>query len=223
MHTSSQKLASVKNKINEIIRQKQLKTNPKIVVVTKTFPLNKIIPLIENGHIHFGENKIQEAEDKWADVKNRYHKIKLHMVGKLQSNKAKKAVKIFDYIHSLDSAKLASRIFQYEKELNKKTKLFIQVNLAKEKQKSGILLNDLNNFYYYCTKELLLNVIGLMCLPPIESNSHEYFNILKNTAENLHLKDLSMGMSSDFEQAILNGSTYLRLGTIILGERHLTN
>ena len=223
MHTSSQKLASVKNKINEIIRQKQLKTNPKIVVVTKTFPLNKIIPLIENGHIHFGENKIQEAEDKWADVKNRYHKIKLHMVGKLQSNKAKKAVKIFDYIHSLDNEKLASKIFQYEKELNKKTKLFIQVNLAKEKQKSGILLNDLNNFYYYCTKELLLNVIGLMCLPPIESNSHEYFNILKNTAENLHLKDLSMGMSSDFEQAILNGSTYLRLGTIILGERHLTN
>ena len=145
------------------------------------------------------------------------------MIGKLQSNKAKKAVKIFDYIHSLDNAKLASKISQFEKELNKKIKLFIQVNLAEESQKSGILLNDLNNFYSYCKKELLLNVIGLMCLPPIESNSQEYFKILKNTSEKLNLKDLSMGMSSDFEQAIVNGSTYLRLGTIILGQRNSAN
>ena len=219
MHTSLQKLTLVKNKVNEIIRQKQLKTNPKIIVVTKTFSLNKITPLIESGHIHFGENKVQEAESKWIDVKKRFSNLQLHMVGKLQTNKVKKAVKIFDYIHSLENAKLALKIFQHEKELNKKIKLFIQVNLADENQKSGILLNDLNNFYYYCTKELSLNVIGLMCLPPVESSSREYFKILKNVAEKLDLKDLSMGMSSDFEEAIMHGSTYLRLGTIILGER----
>ena len=145
------------------------------------------------------------------------------MIGKLQSNKAKKAVKIFDYIHSLDNAKLASKISQYEKELNKKIKLFIQVNLAEESQKSGVLLNELNNFYHYCVKEILLNVIGLMCLPPVQSNSKKYFKMLKNAAEKLNLKDLSMGMSADFEQAIENGSTYLRLGTIILGERNSNN
>ena len=221
MHASLQKLSLVKNKVNEIITQKQLKTKPQIIVVSKTFPLSKITPLIENGHMHFGENKIQEAEKKWSGVKDKYSKLKLHMIGKLQSNKAKKAVKIFDYIHSLDNSKLASKIFQYEKELNKKIKLFIQVNLADESQKSGILLNNLNNFYYYCKKELLLNVIGLMCLPPFESDSLEYFKMLKNTAKKLNLKDLSMGMSSDYEHAIINGSTYLRLGTKILGERNL--
>lgn len=221
MHTTLKKLTLVKNKVNEIIRQKQLKTNPKIIVVTKTFSLDKITPLIEDGHIHFGENKIQEAENKWGKIKIQFYNLKLHMVGKLQSNKAKKAVKIFDYIHSLDNIKLALKIFQYEKELNKKIKLFIQVNLAEERQKSGILLNDLNNFYHYCTNKLSLNVIGLMCLPPIESNSQEYFKILKSAAEKLNLKDLSMGMSADFEQAIVNGSTYLRLGTVILGERDL--
>ena len=219
MHTSLQKLTLVKIKVNEIIKQKQLKTNPTIIVVTKTFSLNQITPLIESGHIHFGENKIQEAESKWIDVKQQFSNLQLHMVGKLQTNKVKKAVKIFDYIHSLENSKLALKIFQHEKELNKKIKLFIQVNLADENQKSGILLNDLNNFYYYCTKELSLNVIGLMCLPPVESSSQEYFKILKNVAEKLDLKDLSMGMSSDFEEAIMHGSTYLRLGTIILGER----
>ena len=219
MHTSLQKLTLVKIKVNEIIKQKQLKTNPTIIVVTKTFSLNQITPLIESGHIHFGENKIQEAESKWIGVKKQFSNLQLHMVGKLQTNKVKKAVKIFDYIHSLENSKLALKIFQHEKELNKKIKLFIQVNLADENQKSGILLNDLNNFYYYCTKELSLNVIGLMCLPPVESSSQEYFKILKNVAEKLDLKDLSMGMSSDFEEAIVHGSTYLRLGTIILGER----
>jgi len=223
MHITLQKLTLVKNKINEIIVQKQLKTNPKIIVVTKTFSLNKITPLIEGGHTHFGENKIQEAENKWNQIKDKFNNLKLHMVGKLQSNKARKAVQLFDYIHSLDNTKLASKIFQYEKELNKKIGLFIQVNLAKEKQKSGILLNDLDNFYHYCTKELSLNVIGLMCLPPIESNSQKYFKILKNASEKINLKDLSMGMSSDFEQAVENGSTYLRLGTAILGERNSTN
>ena len=221
MHDSLQKLNLVKNKVNEIISQKQLKTKPQIIVVTKTFPLSKITPLIVNGHIHFGENKIQEAEKKWLGAKDKYSNLKLHMIGKLQSNKAKKAVKLFDYIHSLDSAKLATKISQYEKELNKKIKLFIQVNLAQEDKKSGIPLSDLDNFYNYCKKKLSLNVIGLMCLPPIDSDSHAYFKMLKNESEKLNIKDLSMGMSSDFEQAIISGSTYLRLGTKILGERNL--
>ena len=219
MHTSVERLNLVKNKIKEIINRKQLKTIPQIVAVTKTFSLNEITPLLETGHLHFGENKIQEAEGKWTDVKNKYKGLQLHMIGKLQSNKAKKAVKLFDYIHSLDNAKLALKLSQYEKELNRKMKLFIQVNIAEESHKSGILLNDLNSFYNYCTKELSLNVIGLMCLPPIISNSNEYFRILKKASENLNLEDLSMGMSADYEQAILNGSTYLRLGTAIFGER----
>ena len=220
MHATLEKLSRVKNKVNEIISKKQLKTKPKIVVVTKTFPLNKILPLLENGHIHYGENKIQEAENKWIDTKNRYKNLQLHMIGKLQTNKAKKAVKLFDYIHSLDNDRLALKLSHHEKELDKKVKLFIQVNLAEEPQKSGIMFNDLNNFYNYCTKDLSLNVIGLMCMPPVDSNSQEYFKKLKKAAEQLNLEDLSMGMSSDYEQAILSGSTYLRLGTIILGERN---
>ena len=222
MHTTLEKLSRVKNKVNEIISKKQLKTNPKIIVVTKTFPLNKIIPLLENGHIHYAENKIQEAENKWIDIKKRYKNLQLHMVGQLQTNKAKKAVKLFDYIHSLDNDRLALKLSHHEKELNKKVKLFIQVNLAEESRKSGIMFNELNNFYNYCTKDLSLNVIGLMCMPPVDSNSQEYFNKLKKAAVQLNLEDLSMGMSSDYEQAILNGSTYLRLGTIILGERNFS-
>jgi len=217
-----EKLNRVKNKVNEIINKKQLKTDPKIIVVTKTFPLNKIIPLLQNGHIHYAENKIQEAENKWINTKNRYKDLQLHMIGKLQTNKAKKAIKLFDYIHSLDNDKLALKLSHHEKELNKKVKLFIQVKLSEVDQKSGVQLNELNNFYNYCTNELSLNVIGLMCLPPIDSNAHEYFKILKKNAEKLNLKDLSMGMSSDFEQAISNGSTYLRLGTIILGKRNFS-
>ena len=220
MHTTLEKLSRVKNKVNEIISKKQLKTKPKIVVVTKTFPLNKILPLLESGHIHYGENKIQEAENKWIDTKNRYKNLQLHMIGKLQTNKAKKAVKLFNYIHSLDDDRLALKLSHHEKELNKKVKLFIQVNLADEPQKSGIMFNDLNNFYNYCTKDLSLNVIGLMCMPPVDSNSQEYFKKLKKAAKQLNLEDLSMGMSSDYEQAILSGSTYLRLGTTILGERN---
>ena len=220
MHTTLEKLHRVKIKVNEIINKKQLKTDPKIIVVTKTFPLNKIMPLLENGHVHYAENKIQEAENKWINIKNRYKDLQLHMVGPLQTNKAKKAVKLFDYIHSLDNDRLALKLSHHEKELDKKVKLFIQVNLAEESQKSGIMFNDLNNFYNYCTKDLSLNVIGLMCMPPVDSNSQEYFNKLKKAAVQLNLEDLSMGMSSDYEQAILNGSTYLRLGTIILGERN---
>ena len=219
MHICVQRLNFVKNKVKEIIDKKQLKTIPQIIAVTKSFPLNKITPLLEMGHIHFGENKIQEAESKWFDIKNKYKNLKLHMLGKLQSNKAKKAVKLFDYIHSLDNTKLATKLNQYEKELGKKNKIFIQVNIAEESQKSGILLNDLNRFYSFCTKELSLNVTGLMCIPPINTDSNKYFQILKKASEKLSLTDLSMGMSVDYDQAVLNGSTYLRLGTAIFGER----
>ena len=221
MHSSLEQLNLVKSKVNDIIDKKQLKIKPKIIVVTKTFSINNIIPLLESGHIHYGENKIQEAEEKWFETKNHFKNLKLHLIGKLQTNKAKKAVKLFDYIHSLDNAKLALKLFQYQKELNRNVKLFIQVNLASEQQKSGIMLNKLNEFYNYCTKELSLNIIGLMCLPPLDSNPEKYFKLLKKTAENLNLKELSMGMSADYEQAILNGSTYLRLGTLILGKRDL--
>ena len=220
MHKSLEQLNLVNNKVNDIINKKQLKTETKIIVVTKTFPLDKIIPLLKNGHIHYGENKIQEAEDKWNDAKNDYKNLKLHMIGKLQTNKVKRAVKLFDYIHSLDNDKLAVKLASCQKELSKKIKLFIQVNLGNEKQKSGVMLNELNRFYNFCTKELSLDIIGLMCLPPIDSNSEEYFKLLKKTAETLNLKELSMGMSSDFEQAVLNRSTYLRLGTLILGKRN---
>ena len=221
MHTCVQKFNAVKNKIKEIIDGKQLKTIPQIVAITKTFSLSKFTPLLEMGHIHYGENKIQEAESKWLNIKNKYNNIQLHMVGKLQSNKVKKAIKLFDYIHSLDSEKLVDKINQHEKELNKKTKLFIQVNLTATNEKSGISLNDLNGFYNYCTKELSLNIIGLMSMPPINSNSYKYFQTLKKNSDKLNLTDLSMGMSGDYEQAILNGSTYLRLGTAIFGERNI--
>ena len=219
MHSSVQRLKFVINKVKEVVDKKQLKTTPQIIAVTKSFPLNKVTPLLEIGHIHYGENKIQEAESKWINLKKKYKNIQLHMLGKLQSNKAKKAVKLFDYIHSLDNAKLATKLKQYEKELGIKTKLFIQVNIAGESQKSGILLNDIDRFYNFCTKELSLNIIGFMCLPPINSDSNKYFKILKKTTEKFNLTDLSMGMSADYDQAILNGSTYLRLGTAIFGER----
>ena len=221
MHSSLQKLTLVKNKVNEIINQKQLKTNPTIIVVSKTYSLEKVKSLIDNGHMHFGENKIQEAERKWSEIKNTNKNLMLHMVGNLQSNKAKKAVKLFNFIHSLDNEKLAMKIAHSEKELNKKTKLFVQVNLGDEKQKSGIALKELSDFCNYCIKDLLLNVIGLMCLPPINSNSEKYFKVLKEEAHKLNLKELSMGMSSDFENAVIHGSSYLRLGTAILGERQI--
>jgi len=219
MHDAIERLNSVKNEINEIIDKKQLKTSPEIIAVTKTFSLDKITPLLKSGHVHFGENKIQEAEAKWSNIREDYKNLQLHMLGKLQSNKAKKAVKLFDYIHSLDNFKLAKKIHLYEKELNKKIKLFIQVNIDDEKQKTGISLNNLESFFSYCTKELALNIIGLMCLPPIDSNSNEYFKILKNNSDKLKLNQLSMGMSADYNEAVLNGSTFLRLGTVIFGKR----
>ena len=219
MHINVQRLNLVKSNVREVFEKKQLKIFPQIIAVAKTFPFNEIEPLLKIGHLHFGENKIQEAESKWTGIKDKYKSLQLHMLGKLQTNKAKKAVKLFDYIHSLDNEKLAKKINDHEKELDKKVKLFIQVNLGMEEQKSGILLSDLVNFYNYCTKELSLNIIGLMCLPPFDSDSNKYFKTLKKSSEKLNLVDLSMGMSSDYEQAMLNGSTYLRLGTLIFGER----
>ena len=221
MHTSVQNLNSIKNKVKEILDGKQQKTIPHIIAVTKTFSLNQITPLLDVGHVHFGENKIQEAENKWVDIRSNYKHLQLHMIGKLQSNKAKKAVKLFDYIHSLDNQKLAEKLCKYEKELKKKIKFFIQINVAAESQKSGIMLEDLDDFYFYCSKDLSLNIIGLMCLPPSKSDSKKYFQLLKKNSEKFNLRELSMGMSSDYEDAIINGSTYLRLGTAIFGERNI--
>ena len=222
MHSALEQLNLIKNKVNDIINKKQLKTRTKIIVVTKTFSLNNITPLLQSGHNHYGENKIQEAEKKWSEVKKKYKNLQLHMIGKLQSNKAKKALQLFDYIHSLDNERLASKLSEYQKELKKNVKFFIQVNLANEKHKSGISLNELNHFYNFCIKKLSLNIIGLMCLPPMDSDAHEYFKLLKESAIKLNLNELSMGMSADFELAVLNGSTYLRLGTLIMGKRNFT-
>ena len=221
MHDSLKKLNLIENKISKITSSNQLKINPKIIAVSKTFTTNNITPLLEKGHIHFGENKIQEAENKWGELKKKYPSCKLHMIGNLQSNKAKKAVKLFDFIHSLDSEKLALKISQYEKELNKKVKIFIQVNVADEIQKSGISIKNLNNFYKYCSSDLSLDIIGLMCLPPINENPAKYFKILMMKSKELNLLDLSIGMSNDYESAILYGSTYLRLGTAIFGQREI--
>ena len=220
MHDSVKNLTIIRNKISKLVSEKQLKTNPEIIAVTKTFSLDKILPLIEIGHLHFGENKVNESLEKWSDVRTKYKNIKLHMIGSLQSNKVKKAVQIFDYLHSLDSDKLASKISKYENELGKKTKIFIQINIADESQKSGINLKEIHNFYNYCSKDLSLNIIGLMCLPPFGSNSIEYFKLLNDISKKINLKELSMGMSGDFENAVMHGATYLRLGTAILGKRN---
>ena len=186
MHKSVQNLNIIKNKANEIINRTQQKTNTEVIAISKTFKADKILPLLEAGHLHFGENKIQEAEEKWVDLKKKYTNIKLHLVGKLQSNKAKKAVMLFDYIHSLDNIKLATKINQYEKQLNKKTKIFIQVNVANENQKSGVLLNELDSFYNYCKKNLALNIIGLMVLPPLDDDPSKYFKILRDKSIELN-------------------------------------
>ena len=221
MHNSLNNLSLINNKISKVVTHNQLKFNPKVIAVTKTFPLDNIIPLLEKGHVHFGENKIQEAENKWSEIKKKYPNSLLHMLGNIQSNKAKKAIKLFDFIHSLDSEKLAIKINQYEKEYNKKVKIFIQVNIGEEDQKSGIPLENLNNFYNYCSNDLSINIIGLMCLPPINIDPTRYFKILKEKSKNLNLSELSMGMSNDYEKAILCGSTYIRLGTAIFGERKI--
>ena len=214
------KLISIKTKIKELLIEKQYKKNNiKIIAISKTFSMINIMPLIESGHIHYGENKIQEAENKWFEVKKKFSNIKLHMVGKLQTNKAKKAVQIFDFIHSVDNFKLAEKIDKFKKELDKKIDIFIQVNLGDEIQKSGIKINELNDFYNFCTKKLSLNVIGLMCIPPQTDHSIEYFKKLEELSKNLGLQELSMGMSNDYLDAIKAGATYVRLGSSIFGNR----
>ena len=219
MHKTIQNLIYIEELIKSTLNGSNNVKLPKIIAVSKTFKIDKILPLVEHGHIDYGENKVQEAVDKWTDIKSKNSNIKLHLIGKLQTNKVKSALKIFDYIHSLDSEKLAIKISSEQLKENKKPKLFIQVNIGNEEQKSGINLNDSKNFYHYCANELSLDVVGLMCLPPINSSSQEYFNILKKNAEALGLAELSMGMSSDYESAVLSGASYLRLGTAILGPR----
>ena len=193
--------------------------NLNIIAISKTFPINQIVPLIENGHIHFGENKVKEAVEKWTEIKNQFKGLKIHMVGRLQTNKVKNAVSLFDYIHSLDSIKLAEKISIEQIKLNKNLKLFIQVNLGDEHQKSGIDKKDLNEFFRKCTEELKLDIIGLMCIPPKDQEVRSYFRELADLNKSLGLKELSMGMSSDYLQAIDFGATFIRVGSKIFGDR----
>jgi len=190
-----------------------------IIAVSKTFTLEHIQPLINYGHTHFGENKVQEAITKWSDLKKQNTNLKLHMIGKLQSNKAKDAVGLFDYIHSLDNQKLADTLAKHQSGLNKKLEYFIQVNIGNETQKSGIPVVELDAFYNYCTKEINLKVIGLMVIPPINENTNKYFKSLYQLNNSLALKNLSMGMSADYIDAIKNGSTHVRVGSSIFGSR----
>ena len=190
-----------------------------IIAVSKTFTLEHIHPLIEHGHTHFGENKVQEAIAKWTHQKKINSNLKLHMIGKLQSNKAKDAVKIFDYIHSLDNQKLADALAKHQKNMNKSIKYFIQVNIANEAQKSGIPVNELDPFYNYCTREINLKIVGLMVIPPNDNNSEKYFKSLSELNKSLSLENLSMGMSADYKEAIKNGATFVIIGSSIFGLR----
>lgn len=194
-------------------------SNVKIIAVSKTFSYDFIKPLVDYGHDHFGENKVQEAQVKWAEVKKIKPNIKLHMIGKLQSNKVKEAIKLFDYIHSVDNSKLASLLSKYEMDINKKIKYFIQVNIGNEPQKSGITIKDLDNFFDYCTKDLKLNVIGLMAIPPNDGKEIFYFKNLMELNKSLELKELSLGMSGDFQEAIKYDATFVRIGSSIFGKR----
>ena len=191
----------------------------KIIAVSKTFSKDDILPLIDYGQIHFGENKVQEAKEKWPIIKKDYPNIKLHMIGKLQTNKVKFAVPLFDYIHSLDNVKLAKKIALEQKKINKDLKIFIQVNIANEKQKSGIVTAELKNFYNICINELGLNIIGLMCLPPNNDKNNYYFSEMRKLKLSLNLKELSMGMSTDYLNAVENEASYIRVGSKIFGSR----
>ena len=190
-----------------------------IIAVSKTFSLEYILPLINYGHEHFGENKVQEATSKWLEQKKNKKNLKLHMIGKLQSNKAKDAVQLFDYIHSLDNQKLADNLNKYQKNLNKRLKYFIQVNIGNEIQKSGIPVSELDAFYNYCLKETNLEIVGLMLLPPINSDTEKYFKSLNELGKSLELANLSMGMSADYNKAIKHGSNFVRVGSSIFGSR----
>ena len=218
MHQTIQNLLNIKSQIKSKVNElKYNNYNPKIIAVSKTFQINHIIPLIESGHTHFGENKVQEALEKWSEVKN--DNIKLHLVGKLQTNKVKLALKIFDFIHSLDNLKLAKKISEEQKKYPNKPKIFIQINIGNETQKSGVDKDNLNDFYEQC-QNLDLNIVGTMCLPPANLDPKVFFSEMKKINSNLNLKELSMGMSSDYMDAIEFNSTYLRIGSNIFGKRN---
>ena len=215
MSTIIERYDKIKLNISRINTPKQ----PNIIAVSKTFPLEHISPLINHGHIHFGENKVQEALVKWLETKRQNKNIKLHMIGKLQRNKAKDAVNLFDYIHSVDNQKLADALSKHQANLNKNLKYFIQVNIGNEIQKSGIRVNELDSFFNYCVKEVGLNIIGLMVIPPDDNNTIKYFKSMNELNNSLALKELSMGMSSDYIEAANHGATFLRIGSSIFGER----
>jgi pyridoxal phosphate enzyme (YggS family) len=215
MNTIVDRFEKIKLKILSLKADKPVK----IIAVSKTFNLDYIKPLIDHGHLHFGENKVQEALTKWSDQKKINQNLQLHMIGKLQSNKAKDAVKLFDYIHSVDNQKLADTLSKYQINLNRHLKYFIQVNIGNESQKSGIPVNDLDAFYNYCTNEINLKIIGLMVIPPIGQSVEKYFKSLNELNKTLALENLSMGMSADYVEAIKNGSTFVRLGSSIFGSR----
>ena len=219
MHKNIKNLIYIQNEIKSKIFEYKIKDyNPNIIAISKTFKIDHILPLIKYGHIHFGENKIQEAMDKWSEIKNENIQIKLHMVGKLQTNKVKFAIKIFDYIHSVDNIKLAKKISDEQKKNNKKPKIFIQINIGNELQKSGIRKKEIKFFYNYC-KELGLDVIGTMCLPPNDNKTEIYFSEMKKLNQGLGLNEISMGMSGDYLIALKYHSTFLRIGSKIFGQR----
>ena len=216
MHKTIKNLEDINRELKLEIKENSL---PIVIAVSKTFPDSEIVPLIEYGHNHFGENKVQEALNKWTNLKVKYPNIKLHLIGKLQTNKVKFAVNLFEFIHSVDNEKLAKKISEEQKKQNKKVKLFIQVNIGDEDQKSGVSKKGLKNLYDYC-KNLELEVMGLMCIPPLEKDANLYFKEMKKMNDELKLKDLSMGMTSDYIDAAKNSSTYLRIGSKIFGLRN---
>ena len=219
MHQTIQNLIAIQHSINSKLLELKGKSRiPKIIAVSKTFKIDHILPLINHGHLDFGENKVQEAVEKWTDIKNKNKKIKLHLIGKLQTNKVKFAIKIFDYIHSLDSEKLAKKISDEQKKQNLRPKIFIQINLGNESQKSGILMENLVDFYNF-SKNLDLNIIGTMCIPPFNENSTKFFSQMRKLNQKINLIELSMGMSSDYLNAVEYNSTYLRIGSNIFGQR----
>ena len=218
MHNTVKNLLDIKDNIKNYLNKLNINNNPKIVAVSKTFEINKILPLIEYGHIDFGENKVQEAIEKWTEIKKKNSKVKLHMIGRLQTNKVKFAVQIFDYIHSVDSEKLAKKIYDEQNKVGKKIKIFLQVNIGNEDQKSGISKNHVIQLANYC-KEIGLDLIGLMCIPPINVDPESYFEEMKELNDSLGFGELSMGMSSDFLIASKYLSTYIRIGSSIFGSR----
>ena len=218
MHNTVKNLLYIENNIKVYLNKFNIDNDPKIVAVSKTFKIDKILPLIEYGHTDFGENKVQEAVEKWTDIKIKNSKLKLHMIGKLQTNKVKFAVQIFDYIHSVDNEKLAKKIADEQMKVNKNIKIFLQVNIGDENQKSGINKNDVNALLLYC-KNVGLNVIGLMCIPPVNIDPENYFEEMNKLNSTLGFAELSMGMSSDFLKASKHFSTYLRIGSSIFGQR----